>query len=152
MWNRDSRDNETRQLMTISSSTLLKATALGLFPSNVLLKIAINCLVLSLSLGYYYWKVFVQIYIQSISSIFVMCSKSTNHIKITLETPHGTLSLLSSMSVKESTFWSALILWPAMSLPCYAHDSCHIDNKFSFQISRDNETLQLMTISSSTLL
>ena len=84
--------------------------------------------------------------------LLVMCSKSTNQIKITLKTSHGTLSLLSLLSIKENTFWSALILWPAMSLPCYAHDSCHIDKKFSFQISRDNETQQLMTISSSTLL
>src|SRR3978361_2387089 len=47
------------------------------------------------------------------------------------------------MSVKENTFCSAMfgnILWPAISLPCYAHDSCHIDKKISFQISRDNET------------
>src|SRR3978361_2112369 len=68
--------------------------------------------------------------------LLVMCSKSTNQIKITLKTPHGTLSLLSSMSMEENTFWSAFILWPAMSLPCYAHDSCHIDKNISFQISR----------------
>src|SRR3978361_862067 len=48
--------------------------------------------------------------------------------------------------MKENSFLFALILWPAMSLPRYAHDSCHIDKKFSFQISRDSETQQLTTI------
>src|SRR3978361_2250776 len=79
--------------------------------------------------------------------LLVMCSKSTNQIKITLKTSHGTLSDLSLLSIKENTFWSTLILWPAMSLPCYAYHSCHIDKKMSFLISRDNEPQQLMTIS-----
>src|SRR3978361_835719 len=105
---------------------------LGLLTSNVLSKILINCLVLHCP-----WDITTENFLFKYKSnqfhlLLVMCSKSTNQIKITLKTSHGTLSLLS---LKENTFWSALILWSAMSLSRYAHDSCHIDKKISYQIS-----------------